>query len=333
MISNIFLFTWEEKYLLHQELKRRTDGFVQKYWTDTLFVYKTDNFSLESLRQSLYSWWLFVQKKMIVVYGFPLDGDTSNKLSSTIVQQFSDEFLEKKWIISWDTILIFVSYKPDKRTKFYTFLKKELGPNGIKEFSPLKNPELKQFVRQKTENLGWTDKTLDSFLTKTGAWLFHIQNELDKLSLYSSLNNDSPITEKDIGEITFWITEANNFAFFDLLFENKQKALDLIVDVQNQGLNWNAFVGTLYWWLKNWVFILDCFEQNIKDSKKITSLLKVHPFVVAKTLKNIDTLSCNKMAIYSFYKWLIELDSDIKSGNTSELNFWLDVKKMVFTLF
>lgn len=334
MLSNIFLFSWEEKYLLHQELKRRTDWFVQKYWTDSLLVYKTDDLSLESLRQVLYSGWLFVQKRMIVVYGLPLDGDTSNKLSASIIQQFSDEFMQRGGSIVAETILIFVSYKPDKRTKFYTFLKKELDPKtGIKEFWPLKPAELKHIIRQKSPGLKRSESALDLFLDKTGFWLFHIHNELDKLVLWSEVSSSSEISEKDIDLITFGITEANNFALFDMLFLNKQKALQLVARLQEEGESWNAFAGTLYRWIKNWLFVLDCFEQNIKDSKIITSILKAHPFVVSKIVKNIDFISRNKKWIISFYRWLIELDNDIKAWKKSDLNFWLDIKKMIHYLF
>lgn len=334
MLSNIFLFTWEEKYLLHQELKRRTDWFVQKYWTDALLIYKTDDLSLESLRQVLYSGWLFAQKRMIVVYGLPLDGDTSNKLSASIIQQFSDEFMQRNGVIVAETILIFVSYKPDKRTKFYTFLKKELDPKtGIKEFWPLKPIELKQIIRQKSPTIKRSESVLDSFLAKTGPSLLHIQNELNKLLLWSEVSSSSEISEKDIDLLTFGMTEGNNLALFDMLFSNKQKALELVARLQEEGESWNAFVWTLYRGIKNWLFVLDCFEQNIKDSKIITSILKAHPFVVSKITKNIDMISRNKKGIISFYRWLIELDNDIKTGKKSDLNFWLDVKKMIHYLF
>lgn len=333
MLSNIFLFTWEEKYLLHQELKRRTDNFVQKYWTDSLFVYKTDEFDLESLRQGLYSGWLFVQKRMVVVYGLPLDGDTSNKLSASIVEAFSNDFLERKGFIDPETILIFVSYKPDKRTKLYTFFKKELDPKtGIKEFWPLRTSELKQFVRQKSWNIKLSEPVLDLFLTKTWSWMFHIQNELDKLINWAETNQNFEILEKDVELITFGLSDINNFEFFDVLFVDKNKALKLIAGLQEEGAAWNSILWTLYRWIKIWLFVLDCFEQNIKDSKIITSMLKVHPFVVSKTVKNIDVLSRNKNGIISLYKWLIELDSDMKNGKKSELSFWFDVKKLVYNI-
>jgi DNA polymerase III delta subunit len=146
-----------------------------------------------------------------------------------------------------------------------------------------------------------SESVLDFFIQKTGSSLFHIQNELDKLVLFAEKENISEVLEKHINLITFGMTEANSFTFFDILLSDKKKAMDLIVSIKEEGQNRNAFAGTLYWGLKIWIFILDCFEQNIKDSKIITSILKVHPFVVSKSLKNIDLISRNKNGIISFY--------------------------------
>ena len=108
--------------------------------------------------------------------------------------------------------------------------------------------------------------------------------------------------------------------------------MKLVASIQEDWLNRNAFAWNLYWWFRIWLFVLDCFEQNIKDSKTIASILKVNPFNVSKALKNIDLLSCNKNGIISFYRWLIELDSDIKEWKKSDMVFWLEVKKMIYNL-
>ncbi|HCB51968.1 TPA: hypothetical protein DEP21_05415 [Patescibacteria group bacterium] len=50
-------------------------------------------------------------------------------------------------MISPDTILLLVCYKPDKRTKFVKFLETN---TSVKTFDALKPAELKNFVRQHT---------------------------------------------------------------------------------------------------------------------------------------------------------------------------------------
>ena len=72
---------------------------------------------------------------MIVIYGIPTDSDTSNKLPAAEISSFAEEFITKIATITPDTFVVFVSYKPDKRTKFFTFLSKEAT---VKTFEPLK---------------------------------------------------------------------------------------------------------------------------------------------------------------------------------------------------
>ena len=43
MASNVFLFTWENKYSLDKELKRRKDSFLEKYWNDSVFIFNSEN--------------------------------------------------------------------------------------------------------------------------------------------------------------------------------------------------------------------------------------------------------------------------------------------------
>jgi hypothetical protein len=53
MTNKVFLFTGEERFLLQQELKRRTDAFVQKHGPEGLFVVRSDAFDLSGIKQFL----------------------------------------------------------------------------------------------------------------------------------------------------------------------------------------------------------------------------------------------------------------------------------------
>jgi DNA polymerase III delta subunit len=55
------------------------------------------------------------------------------------------------------------------------------------------------------------------------------------------VSQHNSVEEKDVHLLTFGMTEANNFAFFDMLFDNKDKALQLVARLQEEGENWNAF--------------------------------------------------------------------------------------------
>lgn len=335
MLSNVILFTGEEKYLLHQELNRRTSWFVQKFGADSLFSFSSDNLDVSLLRQTIYSWGLFVNKKMILIYWMPTDLDKTNKLPIATIELFADEFMAKNWQVSPDIILIFVSYKSDKRTKFFKFLNTNAS---VKQFEYLKPIELKKFVRENSEDLVWNDETLEIFLSKVGTSdLYHVINELDKLIVYYWANldktNNKIVDKKVINLVNFWLIDSNSFDFLENLLVDKKKTLSLVKDAQDSGTNWNLFAWTLYRWLKMWLFVLDLDDQWIQDSKDIISKLKAHPFVINKIKKNIVEIRKAKQSIKQFYKNLVELDEWIKSWKKSDSYFWLCIKKNIIELF
>ena len=73
---------WEEKYLLNQELNRWKDWFISKFGVNSFFAYDSQNFSSDELIQSLYAWWLFTSKKMLIIKWLPFDTYESKKISS-----------------------------------------------------------------------------------------------------------------------------------------------------------------------------------------------------------------------------------------------------------
>jgi DNA polymerase III delta subunit len=62
-----------------------------------------------------------------------------------------------------DTILICISYTPDKRGRFYKWITKE---GQLKGFSPLDKNELKRFVKQQIEGLDIEHSALEALLKK-----------------------------------------------------------------------------------------------------------------------------------------------------------------------
>jgi hypothetical protein len=103
----------------------------------------------------------------------------------------------------------------------------------------------------------------------------------------------------------------------------------LLDNIRDDGVIWNQFAGTLYRWLKVYLFILDLYDQWVTDSRQIISLTKLHPFVVSKTIKNITQIQKNQLQIKKFYIKLIELDASIKSWKFPDTYFRLWIKKII----
>lgn len=330
MANKIFLFTGEERFLLQQELRRWTDAFVQKHGLEGLFVIRSDAFDLATIKQSLGWGWLFSSSKMVVIYGVPTDGSPENKLPAASIEWFADFVMSPGFQLAPETILVLVSYKPDKRTKMYKYLEKEAT---IKSFEKQNFAQLKWYVQQWTPGLVWDDLTLTYFFEKVWSDLNHIQLETEKLAVYAKLHNLSQITSEQIDLVSFGVLDTNSFAFFDDLLVDKYKALRVLQDAQEQGIHWTMFAWSLYRWLKLWVFLLDMDTQWISDPKVITSTIKYSPFAVSKALKHIKSLRRYDSQIKDMYRRLVDLDEGIKTGKVSDSLFWISLKKCVLESF
>lgn len=330
MTNKVFLFTGEERFLLQQELKRRTDAFVQKHGPEGLFVVRSDAFDLSGIKQFLGWWGLFATQKMIVIYGVPSDGAPDNKVPAASVEVFAEMCIAANLEFSAETIVVLVSYKPDKRTKFYKYLEKNATVKLFEKPAPW---QLKQQVLQWTPWLTWPDATLSYLFEKIGTDLYHIQHECEKISIYCRLNNLTSIDPEHIDLVSFGVLDTNSFAFFDLLLVDKHKALRILGDAQEQWIHWTIFSWSLYWGLKLWIFVLDMDAQWITDLKVITSTIKYSPFAVSKAVKNLSLLRRHAEHIKGFYRQLLELDEGIKTWKISEVLFWISLKKFILTWF
>jgi len=329
--KNIFLFTWEEKYLLDIELNRRKDWFISKFWINSFFHFNNQNFSSDELTRVLYSGWLFTSKTMIIVRWLPLDTNEWNKITAEESQFFIDYFKKNWWKISDDTILIFVSYKPDGRSAFLKFLNETIPPANIKIFNKLKWIQLKSFIRQQLWKIQIHELDIEYMLIKIWDDLYRIVYECEKLITRCQIKNIPIIDHEIIDHICFGMVESNTFAFFDNLFTDKSKTLLLLDQIRDDGVNRNQFAGTLYRWLRIYIFLLDLYNQWITDSKQIISITKLHPFVVSKNLKNINQIQENQLQIKNFYTKLIELDASIKSWKFPDTYFRLWIKKIILS--
>ncbi|MFA5748031.1 MAG: DNA polymerase III subunit delta [Candidatus Absconditabacterales bacterium] len=329
MLNNVYLFTGEEKYLLNNELFRRRDNFAIKFGAESIFSFNVENFDLEQFKQSVYGGGLFSSKKLIIFFGLPIDTDKSNKLSlGTLdsLEKFIEDFIKNLGKIPEDALLLFVSYKPDKRVRFYKFLSENAQ---LKEFKKLKGIQLKDFVRQQLSGLKISDEAIEYLLIKIGDDLYRIYFECEKLKIWCDFKSQKEIDTKIIDYITFGDVQTDSFTFLDNLLSSKKKAIGILDKIKEDGINWNLFAGMLYRGLKIYIYILDLYKQGITDSKQITSILKIHPFVVSKNLKNIEKIKESEKLIKKIYRNLVELDYNIKTGKLPDTYFWLGIKKFI----
>ncbi len=138
-MAQVFLFTGEEQYLLQQELRKRKTSFVEKYGEQGLFHFRTDDLDPQLIGTTLAAGGMFSEKKLVIVPGIPKDSTPTQKVASKDSERITDYLMKHREQLSPDTILVLLSYKPDKRTKAYKFF--------------AKHADVKTFARMNTKQL------------------------------------------------------------------------------------------------------------------------------------------------------------------------------------
>lgn len=326
MLKNVYFFTGQEKYLLDMELKRWTSNFSQKFGEDSVFFYHNENWDEWWVKQSIFWWWLFSEKKLTIVDWLPVGTDKFGSFKISQVEEFMESFIRRKWEIPADNLLIFVSVKPDKRSRFYKFLKDNAN---LKTFDVLKDFELKSFIKNELWNIKISDIVVNKFIQKVGNELYRVKNELNKTKKYCEYQNLVEVTEKIIEDVVFWLLDAEVFEFLKLIFVDKKKAIDYLQKMQDQWLNRNAVSGMLFWWLKLYIVVYEFAKNGIKDTRTIANQTGINLFSLNQNINNIDVILKNWIEIQNMYKKLIELEVDIKNGKKLEESFRLETKKLI----
>ncbi len=240
-----FFFTWEEKFLIDNQLDKWKKAFLQKYGSNNFYSFWEWNFDFEKISSVLMGGWLFDEKKFIIIKWVPKDAFV--KVNSSEYSKLENFLLEHLDNISSENVICFVSYKPDKRTKLYKFLAKNKNIE-LKEFKLFTEKKLLEYI-QKTFQV---NESLASYVVeKLWTNLFNIHNELEKiLKVYPQ------ITKKYIDKYTTSNIEQDAFALLDYL-DNKNTAINILTNLQENKEDIFKILWLLYWNLKNVILIME----------------------------------------------------------------------------
>lgn len=330
MFEKVYFFYGNNIYSLRNKINTWKTQFSTKFGADSIFHFTNQNWDQAMIRQALFGSGLFVTQKLVILEGAPKDSAPENSLSESQIEWFFTEFLQNVTFLNADTLVIFVSYKPDRRTKYFKRLLKELPSKNAQEFLSFKIPELKSFIREQLHPLQIGDQLLDYFIALIGEDLYRVSAEIEKLK---SLNLPNPqLTQEIIDTYCFSNVEADAFSFFDQLLTQPQTAVATLEKIQQNNAHRLQVQGLLLRGLRTDIQVLEAYLSGKKDSKAIIAETKLAPFTVIKTLKQIDLLIKHQDFLRSFLLLLVELDYEIKSWKMLDEVFWLKVKTKVLEL-
>lgn len=327
MSAKTFLFTGEESYLVEKEVRRWKDSFSSKYWKDNISVYTPHSFDVAAISNDLLGSGLFAEKKLVVIYGIPDDGFAGHKLLAAQTWALAELIEKKRSEVNPDSIVVFVSYKPDKRKKLYKFLSWNVTKH--QDFPPMTWKRLVRIFAEQSDLLN--DELAGYIVERVGSSFARLMTELAKLEAYAEYHNMTALDKKTIDEIVYGEVETDTFALLDVLYLDKDKSLVLVDRIRDNWVNRNQVIGALYRGVKVFVLYADCLKRKV-NSKQIPKDIWVHPFVISKHSKNHRVIVSKEEQFKQFLLDLLELDYAIKSGKLDASVFWLQLKQAILRL-
>ncbi len=173
--------------------------------------------------------------------------------------------------------------------------------------------QIKKFIKQSSnsQNLNITEQALDMLILFCNNNMARISSELVKLVSYA---NGKQITPEIVREIVSEDKEYQVFELAEFIARNeKQKALDLVFTLANEGKGGFSIIAPLY---NNYRRALYVAINKDKTDEQLAVLLNVKPYAV-KMVKNQIKYFTPK-SLKSIVDMLYEADRNIKMGKIKE---------------
>ena len=306
----IFLYG-EDEFRSLQKLAEIKTKFLQKNKEGaslSVFDFSEKEYFPESIVTEMSSRGLFSTKKLITI---------KNILSSKSdfqSEKFGKFLKEAAGDGENDFILIFWEGGGIKKgDKFFKRLQK-IGK--CQEFRLLEGSKLLDWIekelREKSGGAVSMSKTaVQRVAVFTGNDLFLLSTEIDKLVNYK---NKGEVTAEDVDLLVKARIDTDIFKTVDALARgDKKTAIGLLHNHLESGEDPFYILSMYFYQFRNLVKIKPLTEKNTSQSE-IASKLKIHPFVVRKSLEQAGNFSWEKLK--SLYQALCEIDFASKTGKT-----------------
>ena len=299
MKENIFFWTGEN-FLIDEKIFQWKKIFLEKHWE---MNYEKFSFPEDSF-QKIFNWILappfLAEKRLVIVKWLPYSSEIKER------EKFSDEELEKFLgilpQIQEDTIVVFISWKADKRTKIFKGMQKIAKKEEFSHPDKKISEWVKKFCDRKKINI--SEKNISYLLEFTWKNLYNIVNELKKLQNFSWWNE---ISKEDIEKNILNNSEVNIFKITALIasWDSKKAYLEL-QNLIRAGEEIHYVFNLL---IRQFRLLLACFDLKDSPSSEIWKTLWIAPFAASALKKQVwnfsleEILEKNKKC-YEIDKWI-----------------------------
>ncbi len=331
----IFLYG-ENTFLSRQKLKNLKDKFIRDIDPSgqSLSVIDGASSSLLEINEQISPNSLFAKKRMIVIENIFLN--KSSEIFEQLINLFKKRKKDDNIIIFWDSsiktkkqgmkknVLTLDNKGGEKNIllkpkKFYDFLAKQ---KYVQEFRDLSNNDLSNWIKKEIENRGGQInlQAINLLISLVGNDLWQINNEIEKLINYKLgqepklVSGGKPIIIdiQDIEQLIRGNFDQNIFALTDAISaRNKAQTINLLEKEFASGINDVYLLTMITRQFKILLQIRQALDSGF-TSRKIISILKLHPFIVQKGINQVRNFNLEQLK--NIISQLVEADKDLKTG-------------------
>lgn len=317
IMNNLFLFTGEETFLLHEQIRVWKEAFKKKCEGDmNLIVLDGQTIDPGEIISQIEAMPFLAEKRLIFIEGLPevakarsVDTSQSTKKDEEKEDKFKKitDYLDE---IPETSVVVFVQPKPDKRKSLY---KKCVQKATVKEFNPLTGAVLNQWVRSQASKYSASIdvNTAEYLISLTGQNLWRLDQELKKLGAYCY---GRAIDREGVDSLVVPTIEANVFHLTDALGAKDHRAA-----IQNLHRSMSAGENlrqVFYMIVRQFRLFLQIggYLANYPNTNpaNIATSLKIHPFVARNTVSQLKRF--NLAELKSAYERLLEIDFKLKTS-------------------
>ncbi|HLN19012.1 MAG TPA: DNA polymerase III subunit delta [Patescibacteria group bacterium] len=261
---------------------------------------------------------LLAPKRLVIVKNIIFAGllDAQKKMA---------EYLKRNKNIFSDKDLVVVFWEKDSLKKNNSLFKILSGSKDVKkqEFGRLSGIKINQWALQKLKEIdeksAISKTALEKLVISCGSDSAILNGEIQKLISYA---DGRMITERDVELLTKSKIEGNIFSAIDALGENnKRSAMKLLHDNIEKGEDPFYIFSMIVYQFRNMLKIADLKERGMGSEYEISRMIKMHPFVIRKTLAQTSVFTFERLK--KIYGKLMRFDMAVKTGKI-DMNLALD---------
>jgi len=314
-MNNLFLFTGEETYLIHEQIKSWQDAFKEKHGDFNMIRIDGKTSELGEMISQIEAAPFLGEKRLIFIDNLPEAPKTRSADKEAMQDDEEDEKPDNKFTdylekIPETSIVVFIQPNPDKRKSLY---KKIVQLGTIKNFEQLSGPVLNKWIQNKVKkfNSSIDSSASEHLVSLTGSDLWKIEQELKKLASYCY---GRQIDTQSIDDLVVPTIEANIFHLTDALgVKDHRKAIINLHQSMAAGENLRQ---VFYMIVRQFRLFLQVggYLANYPNTSpaNVASSLKLNPFVAKNTVSQLKHFKVADLK--SAYERLLEIDVGLKTS-------------------